>query len=224
MRKLVCCILVVLGLVVVTEAFASCEVTPRLGLKTNGLAVQFTDKSKGEIKAVEWDFGDGFTSKKANPVHRYSKAGAYNFTLTVTSLDGCDKAFEGKVYVFDVKKKPSNNVQKKEVKPQKAPIEQTASKQANENLPASIEHISTLRNYPNPFSTTTTIAFELTETTHVNVQVMDITGKLVRILANETLNSGEHKVAFDRDNLASGTYLINVVTDAQSVTHKAVIQ
>lgn len=54
-----------------------------------GDQVQFTsDGSKGAIKAIEWDFGDGRSSELENPSHTYDIIGWYNVTLTVTGVDG----------------------------------------------------------------------------------------------------------------------------------------
>lgn len=50
------------------------------------LAVQFTDISKGEPAAWEWSFGDGTFSAEKNPVHVYTKPGAYSVILK-TSRD-----------------------------------------------------------------------------------------------------------------------------------------
>ena len=42
----------------------------------------------GTIVEYEWDFGDGVTSSKKNPVYVYSRAGNYTVTLKVTDDDG----------------------------------------------------------------------------------------------------------------------------------------
>lgn len=41
-----------------------------------------------EIVALEWSFGDGFTSTDPNPVHTYVDNGVYVATLTATDADG----------------------------------------------------------------------------------------------------------------------------------------
>ena len=54
-------------------------------------AVSFLDTSsdaEGEIVSWEWNFGDGNSSKRKNPVHNYEKAGVYNVTLTVSDNSG----------------------------------------------------------------------------------------------------------------------------------------
>ncbi len=53
--------------------------------------IQFTDLSRdpdGQIVEWLWDFGDGATSGKQNPAHRYQDDGAYVVKLTVTDDDG----------------------------------------------------------------------------------------------------------------------------------------
>lgn len=48
------------------------------------LQVKFTDQSRGKIVSWLWRFGDGTSSKKQHPVHRYTKPGKYTVTLKVT--------------------------------------------------------------------------------------------------------------------------------------------
>ncbi|WP_321506976.1 PKD domain-containing protein [uncultured Methanoregula sp.] len=49
------------------------------------LAVKFTDLTKGQVTAWQWDFGDGISSSEQNPVHTYRNPGIYNVILTVTN-------------------------------------------------------------------------------------------------------------------------------------------
>lgn len=52
------------------------------------LALNFVNSSTGSITGYAWTFGDGATSRAANPVHVYSVAGTYTITLTVTGPGG----------------------------------------------------------------------------------------------------------------------------------------
>jgi len=63
-------------------------------------------------------------------------------------------------------------------------------------------------NYPNPFNPTTTIQYQLREQTQVKVEVYDVIGRRVKLLANEVQLSGEHSVEFDGRNMSSGLYFI----------------
>ena len=53
--------------------------------------VAFTDQSLGPITHWEWDFGDGETSKEANPVHQYKSVGKYVVVLRVQGPTGESK-------------------------------------------------------------------------------------------------------------------------------------
>jgi len=61
--------------------------TPKFGCSlTEGVipfSIQFTDLSKGMISSRRWDFGDGITSDKQNPVHEYNDSGMFTVTLTI---------------------------------------------------------------------------------------------------------------------------------------------
>jgi PKD repeat protein len=65
---------------------AAFEATPTSG--NAPLTVTFTDKSANNPTSWAWDFGDGATSDKQNPVHTYSTAGDYTVTLTVSNDGG----------------------------------------------------------------------------------------------------------------------------------------
>jgi PKD repeat protein len=58
-----------------------------------GDPIYFADQSfdsDGEIVSWTWDFGDGHTSRLANPTHRYESEGTYTVTLTVLDDDGLE--------------------------------------------------------------------------------------------------------------------------------------
>jgi hypothetical protein len=74
---------------------------------------------------------------------------------------------------------------------------------ATELLPASSK---LLPNAPNPFNPTTTIAWQLTETSRIRVSVMDLRGHEVAVLVDGLVEAGEGRVTFDAAGLASGLY------------------
>lgn len=43
---------------------------------------------EGELARVEWDFGDGTSSRDAEPVHRFARSGAYNVSVVVFDAAG----------------------------------------------------------------------------------------------------------------------------------------
>ncbi|CAN5280399.1 hypothetical protein BH23BAC3_BH23BAC3_06140 [soil metagenome] len=70
------------------------------------------------------------------------------------------------------------------------------------------------QNYPNPFNPTTNISFSLPGRAEVSLQVYDVMGREVAILANrQTFTGGRHTLAFDASNLASGMYIYRMTID-----------
>jgi len=61
-------------------------------------------------------------------------------------------------------------------------------------------------NYPNPFNPTTTIKYSLPVNSKVEIEVYNILGVLVRELINTSQTAGDHKVAFNGGQYASGIY------------------
>ncbi len=62
------------------------------------------------------------------------------------------------------------------------------------------------QNYPNPFNPSTTIRFDLGARTPISLEVFNIVGQRVRMLADGIYDAGTHEVAFDGKGLASGVY------------------
>jgi hypothetical protein len=84
------------------------------------------------------------------------------------------------------------------------------------------------QNHPNPFSTSTSIAFGTTVSEDVKIQIYDVGGRLVRDLVNSQLNAEHSLVAWDgRDNqgrlVASGVYFYRLVSKSFMQTRKMVL-
>lgn len=57
------------------------------GLDVGQPLVAFINRSHGEIKSYDWDFGDNTHSAESNPLHRFNTTGDHTVTLTVTAYD-----------------------------------------------------------------------------------------------------------------------------------------
>ncbi|MCB0728533.1 MAG: T9SS type A sorting domain-containing protein, partial [Ignavibacteriae bacterium] len=68
------------------------------------------------------------------------------------------------------------------------------------------DDFSLSQNYPNPFNPFTKLGFKIPDAGNLKLQVFDVSGKLVSILANERLSHGEYSYNFRGENLPSGTY------------------
>lgn len=78
------------------------------------------------------------------------------------------------------------------------------------------------RNYPNPFSQSTTISYQLKDAGKVNLKVFDACGREISTLVNENQPVGLHRVVFDADGLAEGLYYYTITTENQVTTRKMV--
>jgi hypothetical protein len=75
------------------------------------------------------------------------------------------------------------------------------------------------QNFPNPFNPTTTIRYQLSATSFVTMEVLDILGREVATLVTGEQSAGVHRVEFNGARLASGIYLarLRVGTSTQTV-------
>jgi hypothetical protein len=64
-----------------------------------------------------------------------------------------------------------------------------------------------IKNYPNPFSQTTSIQFNLPEPGFTTLKVYDCSGRELRTLVNRFEVAGMHSVDFDAGDLSGGLYI-----------------
>lgn len=62
-------------------------------------------------------------------------------------------------------------------------------------------------NFPNPFNSTTEIAFDLPRAGKVSLKVFDLLGREVAVVQDGMMAAGNHRVNFDGKDLASGVYV-----------------
>ena len=80
-----------------------------------------------------------------------------------------------------------------------------------------------LRNYPNPFSVSTTIGFRLRERSKVSLEVYDLLGRSVAVLFDGIADAGEHRESWDGmlatgERAGGGVYIYQLsVTPAGSI-------
>lgn len=85
------------------------------------------------------------------------------------------------------------------------------------NVPGDFE---LMQNFPNPFNPATKIQFSLPQSAFVDLNVYDVTGKLISNLIGRKMNPGKYEVAFDGSNLSSGVYFYTLQTDKIRITKK----
>lgn len=65
-------------------------------------------------------------------------------------------------------------------------------------------------NFPNPFSSSTRISYEVAEQARVSLSVWDIAGQAVARLVDEVQPTGIHEAEFDASELPSGIYFVRL--------------
>ena len=98
------------------------------------------------------------------------------------------------------------------------PIEMAGS--GGESVPSGF---SLAQNYPNPFNPTTTISFTLPEAGEVTLEVYNILGQRVTVLADGFFGAGTHQVTWDASNVSSGVYFYRLVAGSFSESRKMLL-
>ena len=79
------------------------------------------------------------------------------------------------------------------------------------------------QNYPNPFNPTTQIQFDIPEQSEVTLEVFNVMGQRVAVLAGGSYQAGQHTVEFDATNLASGIYIYRLQAGSFDQTQKMML-
>lgn len=80
------------------------------------------------------------------------------------------------------------------------------------------------QNMPNPFDNNSTINFELANTSDVQFEFVDMTGKIVKTMDLGTLANGPHSIQVDATDFASGVYYYSLVSEGSKITSKMIVQ
>ncbi|MEO5569477.1 MAG: T9SS type A sorting domain-containing protein [Bacteroidia bacterium] len=75
---------------------------------------------------------------------------------------------------------------------------------------------------PNPFSTTTTLEFNLSETKNVSISITDVMGRIVKTIPTNYLQSEKNKITIDLSELKSGIYFCKIYLNENRQTIKLI--
>jgi len=85
-----------------------------------------------------------------------------------------------------------------------------------------VEH-SLIRNYPNPFNSSTEIRYALSEQGNAELIVYDLMGREVAVLVDEVQPAGNYSLTWDASRQSSGVYFARLRTNAQSFVCRLVL-
>lgn len=85
------------------------------------------------------------------------------------------------------------------------------------------EPVKLIGNFPNPFTKSTTVAFEVNEPSPITISVWDVAGHRVAQLADGRRGTGYHEIPFEATDLPSGTYFVKLKLPTETQTHQMVV-
>ncbi len=77
--------------------------------------------------------------------------------------------------------------------------------------------------FPNPASDDVTFAFSLAVDGRASLAVYDLAGRRVATLADTDMTAGRHEINWDASGIASGAYIIRLVTEGRTLNQRLVI-
>jgi uncharacterized repeat protein (TIGR01451 family)/CSLREA domain-containing protein len=80
----------------------------------------------------------------------------------------------------------------------------------------------TLSNYPNPFSRSTVISFDLIKEGRVQLSIYDESGRMIKSLLDQVIPAGTHNITWETGNLAAGFYTVQLRTEGIVKAHRMV--
>lgn len=83
--------------------------------------------------------------------------------------------------------------------------------------------ITSLGNYPNPFSQETTITFTLEEAADIRITIWDLNGRMVQEVAQDFYPAERHQETWNASNFASGIYFCRIELNQQYAVQKMVL-
>ncbi|WP_299756487.1 T9SS-dependent M36 family metallopeptidase [uncultured Pontibacter sp.] len=181
-----------------------------------------------------------------NPVFTPTAAGTYTLTVTGTDNVGCTKSNTVTIEVIDVRcgnsKKDKVLVCKDGVavcvSPNAVPALITSAKgklgdcglvATSSSAAVTLDNLGkdgklALRAVPNPVDAKTDIDFTLTDDANYRLDIVDMRGKSVAVLAEGAGKAGEHhSYQFERGKLAAGVYIARLTTDKEVTFTRIVV-
>jgi len=166
-----------------------------------GDTVYFTNISYPANAHYHWNFGDYVTSDSLQPYHIYYAEGTYTIQLTASTATCADTRTKTRT----VKGYAGSWQKTKKIQ------------QPKEDKNHSVEFISS-KLYPNPAAEYITLDFEISAPSNLILYMFDINGRIIHF---EKLNvESNYTKVFNLDGLKTGMYILKVITNRASITHK----
>jgi len=158
-------------------------------------------------RLVEWRFGDANSFGDWIGNHSFDQPNSLRFDSIQLTYTPDTSAISGTLYLDDLRL-----------------IKKTTDPAAtDDNTPSVPARVALHQNYPNPFNPTTTIAYDIPSRSQVQLNIYDISGRLVRKLVDEVKSPGSYKAEFDGKDLSSGIYFYRLRYDGKITTKRMLL-
>lgn len=199
------------------------------GFNRYGFGCEILNETNANTGNMQIIAGEGvkflLAGQRQNAVHTAAKVGAggssFSFEWVSSSVDTVATIYvAGNAVNFNGQASgdfPITPVNHK-LTAYKAPLDPTTGIHQNK-----INVISRISVYPNPANGLTSISYFLSKTENVSVQLIDMTGNVIKQLLSEKQTSGSHSHFLDLQNVAPGVYFIKTSIDNQKVSQKLIV-
>jgi PKD repeat protein len=170
-----------------------------------GTSVNFYNNST--YGTYEWSFGDGESTTSTHPNHAYTKEGSYEVCLTATGECDANTICQTIIITAFVPITQEEKV--------KTNTPQSSGEMSNEGM-------RVLQNFPNPFSSTTDILFELPEAQTTTIMVHDQFGRTINSQTSY-YEKGLNRFTFQQDKLAPGIYYYTIKAGNTTQTKRMLV-
>ncbi len=79
------------------------------------------------------------------------------------------------------------------------------------------------QNAPNPFSSSTAIAYSLEQNANVQLFVLDLSGRIVESLVNEYQQAGNHNIIWDAGRYENGVYIYKLIVNGKAASNRMIL-
>ncbi|NQV18158.1 MAG: T9SS type A sorting domain-containing protein, partial [Armatimonadetes bacterium] len=87
-----------------------------------------------------------------------------------------------------------------------------------------IPSITTLiGNFPNPFNPETTICYQLSKSSPVELSIYNLKGQLIKTLVKEFKEKGQHSIIWNAEECSSGIYFYHLQTSENNLMKKMLL-
>ncbi|MGE0568441.1 MAG: T9SS type A sorting domain-containing protein [Bacteroidia bacterium] len=83
--------------------------------------------------------------------------------------------------------------------------------------------IGELKVFPNPVVESFSVEFNLESAVSLKIKIIDINGKLIKLLYDGKGISGSNSFTFNKSNLSSGTYFLTIMDDSKTIKNEKII-